>query len=230
MIAFAVVMRHEVGDRTVKRGLSEEDHSVQALRLYRVHEALRECIQIRRSRRQSNEVDALTDEDITKLVCVFCISVEYQIPRVAKEADLGIGDIARNLCHSSIVGMRRDASNVDRAGGNVDEEEDVVRHQPPDRVYLNAQEVGRCQAFPVGFEKRRPSSMAVSLRSRLDAVFSEDVGDGASANLMTQISQRAADSRVSPGGIVLRHAQNEIHDCLHDAGPPRPAPSGVVPL
>jgi len=72
--------------------------------------------------------------------------------------------------------------------------------------------------------------MTVSLRGGLNAVFSQDVGDGASANLMTQIGQRAADSRVSPGGIVLRHAQNEIDDCLHDAGPPRPAPSGVVPL
>jgi hypothetical protein len=95
-----------------------------------------------------------------------------------------------------------------------DEEEDVVRDEPCDRVYLNAQEVGRCQAFPVGFEKCRPLSMAVSLRRRLDAVLSEDVGDGASANLMTQIGQCAADPRVSPRGIVLRHAQNEIQDCL----------------
>ena len=73
--------------------------------------------------------------------------------RVAKEAVLGTGDIARNLCHPSIVGVGCDASNVDRAGGNVDEEEDVVRDEPFDRVHLNAQEVGRCQAFPVGFEK-----------------------------------------------------------------------------
>jgi hypothetical protein len=54
----------------LKRGLSEEDHSVQALRLYRAHEVLRERIQIRRSRRQSNEAHALTDEDVTKLVCI----------------------------------------------------------------------------------------------------------------------------------------------------------------
>jgi predicted HTH transcriptional regulator len=50
----------------------------------------------------------------------------------------------------------------------------------------------------------------VSLRGRLDAVFSEDVGDGASANLMSQIGERAADSRVSPRAILERHAQNEI--------------------
>jgi hypothetical protein len=42
-------------------------------------------VRIRRSRRESNEVDAVADEGITKLVRVFCISVENQIPRVAKE-------------------------------------------------------------------------------------------------------------------------------------------------
>jgi hypothetical protein len=34
MIAFGVAVRHEVGDRVLKRGLSEEDHSVQTLGFY----------------------------------------------------------------------------------------------------------------------------------------------------------------------------------------------------
>jgi len=34
MIALVVVMRHEMGDRVLKRGLSEEGHSVQTLGLY----------------------------------------------------------------------------------------------------------------------------------------------------------------------------------------------------
>ncbi len=50
-------------------------------------------------------MDALTDEDVTKVVCVFRISVENQIPLAAKDAVLGIGDIARNLRHPSIVGV-----------------------------------------------------------------------------------------------------------------------------
>ena len=120
-------------------------------------------------------LDALTDEDVTIVVCVFRISVENQIPLAAKDAVLGIGDIARNLRHPSIVGVGCDAGNVDRSGGDVDEEQDVIRDQPLDRVHLDAQEVGRCQALPVGFEKRRPSSLPVSLRGGLDAVFSQDV-------------------------------------------------------
>ena len=54
-------------------------------------------------------MDALTEEDVTKVVCVFRISVENQIPLAAKDAVLGIGDIARNLRHPSIVGVGCDA-------------------------------------------------------------------------------------------------------------------------
>lgn len=132
-------------------------------------------------------MDAFTVEDATKLVRVFCISVEYQIPRAAKKTFVDIGGVTCDLRHPSIVGVRCDAGNVDRAGGNVDEEEDVISDQPLDRVHLYAQEVGRCQAFPVSFEKRRPSGMPVSLWGGLDAVFSEDVGDRASSHPMAQI-------------------------------------------
>jgi hypothetical protein len=34
MIAFSVVVRHEVANRVLEGGLSEEDHSVQALGFY----------------------------------------------------------------------------------------------------------------------------------------------------------------------------------------------------
>ena len=42
-------------------------------------------------------MDSLTDEDFTKLVCVFCISVENQIPRAAKETIFDFGDVTCNL-------------------------------------------------------------------------------------------------------------------------------------
>ena len=47
MIAFGMVVRHELGDRVLKRGRSEEDHSVQALGFYGAHKALGERIQVR---------------------------------------------------------------------------------------------------------------------------------------------------------------------------------------
>jgi hypothetical protein len=96
-------------------------------------------------------------------------SIKYRVPlRKPSSASVTL----RNLCHPSIVGVGCDAGNVDRAGGNVDKEEDVISDQPFDRVHLDAQEIGRRHALPVSFEKRRPSSMTVSFRGGLDAVFS----------------------------------------------------------
>ena len=64
--------------------------------------------------------------------------------------------------------------------------------------------------------------MAVARGGWLDAVFLEDVGDGASADLMSQIGERAAHPRVSPRAILERHPHNEIDDPLHHARPTRP--------
>ena len=126
--------------------------------------------------------------------------------------------------------MRGDAGDVYRSGGDVDKEQDVMRDEPSDRADFDAQEVRRCQTFPVGLQKRRPSGVPVSLGCRLNAVLFEDVGDGAASNLMSQIGQRASDSRVPPGGIFKRHLKNEIDDRLHDARSTWAAPLAVVPL
>lgn len=47
MVSLRVVVRHESGDRALKRVLSEEDHSIQSLGFYGAHKALGERIQIR---------------------------------------------------------------------------------------------------------------------------------------------------------------------------------------
>ena len=152
-------------------------------------------------------MDSLTNEDFTKLVCVFRISVENQMPRAAKETLFDIGDVTCNLGHPRIVGVGCDAGDVDRSGGDVDEEQDVIRDQPLDRVHLDAHEIGRCQAFPVGLEKRRPAGVLVAFGSGLDAIFSEYIGDRGPADLMSQIGQCALDSRIPPRSVFNGHAQ-----------------------
>ena len=66
-------------------------------------------------------MDALTVERVTKLSRILCISVENQIPLAAKETVLGIGDVARDLTHPSVVRVRCDAGDVHRPGCDVDE-------------------------------------------------------------------------------------------------------------
>jgi hypothetical protein len=74
-----------------------------------------------------------------------------QVSRVAKDAFFDIRDVARNLFHPSIVGVRRDAGDVHRSGGDVDEEQHVVCDETLERVHLNAQKVRSNQTLPVSF-------------------------------------------------------------------------------
>jgi hypothetical protein len=118
--------------------------------------------------------------------------------RAAKETVFNVGEITRDLRQPTTVGMRRDAGAVDRSGRDVDEEQNVMCDEAPECMHLDAQKVRSRQAFPVGFQKSRPSSVSIPLRSRLDAVLTEDVGDGAASDLMSQIRERASNARVSP--------------------------------
>src|SRR5882757_4954036 len=101
--------------------------------------------------------------------------------------------------------MRGDAGDVYGSGSDVDKEQDVVRDETLDRADLDAQEVRRRQTLPVSLQKRRTSGVRVTRGSGLDAVISEDIGDGAASNLISQIGKSASDSRVSPRRIFKRN-------------------------
>ena len=80
-----------------------------------------------------------------------------------------------------------DAGDVYGPGGDVDKEQDVMRDETVDRADFDTQKVRRPQTLPVSLQKRRPSGVRVSLRSGLDPVISEDIGDGTASNPMSQI-------------------------------------------
>jgi len=53
-----VIVGHKLCDRVPQRRLSEEDDPIQAFFLYGADKSLRERIQVTRSRRQSDDMDA----------------------------------------------------------------------------------------------------------------------------------------------------------------------------
>src|ERR1039457_3983656 len=126
--------------------------------------------------------------------------------------------------------MRGDAGDVYGSRGDVDEEQDVMRDKASECANFEAQEVRRCQTFPVSLQKGRPSRVPVPLGCRLDTVLFEDFGDGAASHLMPQIGQCASNSSVPPREIIKWHAKNEINDRFHEALSAWAAPVAVVPL
>ena len=86
VIPLAVVVAHVLCDRVPKRCPAEEDHPTQTFFLYGSDKSFGECVQIGRTRRQSNDMNALANENAAEYVGVFRISVENQIPFAAKKA------------------------------------------------------------------------------------------------------------------------------------------------
>ena len=59
MIALTMIVRHVMGQRTLKRGPAEEDHPIEAFSLHRANESLRISIQIRPRKQMSQPQSAL---------------------------------------------------------------------------------------------------------------------------------------------------------------------------
>jgi hypothetical protein len=61
-VPFAMVMRHEVGERPPKMAFTERDHAIEAFLSHRAHEPLRMRIVVRRQERCANHPDACCRE------------------------------------------------------------------------------------------------------------------------------------------------------------------------
>ncbi|MHB8744853.1 MAG: hypothetical protein ACYC9L_17320 [Sulfuricaulis sp.] len=80
----------------------------------------------------------------------------------------------------------------------------MVGNEPRPRHHLDRQEVGGGQAFPMCLEEHRPGGTLTALGRRFDAVFAENVGDGAACYLMPQIGESCIpETPCSPGSDGL---------------------------
>ncbi len=76
--------------------------------------------------------------------------------------------------------------------------------------HFNAEEVGRSNRAPMGFQKRLPRHSPPS--GRIDPVFEEDSLDRVPPNLVPQVVERSSDSGVTPTRIHTSHRQDQILD------------------
>ena len=76
----------------------------------------------------------------------------------------------------------------------------------------------------MGGEKHAPWRPLTSLRRGLDAMLSQNIGDGAPGYRMAEIREGTANSCIPPPRIRLRHPHNELANLGHD-----PRPSELFP-
>lgn len=79
MVTFRVVMFHVLRYRSTQRRLPYEDHPIQTLLLDRANEALGTWVQIRRSRRQPDDLRPSIPYQPAKLLRILAVAVDDQV-------------------------------------------------------------------------------------------------------------------------------------------------------
>ena len=103
-----------------------------------------------------------------------------------------VGEIPADLHHERAIRPRSDSGNVHFSRGEFDDDEHIVGHEPAHCGDLDGEEVGRRNGLPMGGEKRAPWRPLTSLRRGLDAMFSQNIGDGAKHRTGRPTSERGS--------------------------------------
>ena len=117
--------------------------------------------------------------------------------------------VARHLLHPVRVRMAPDAAQRYAAAAYVNEEQDVVRHQPAPGQHLHGEEVGTGQHVDVRLDELLPGRRATPLRRWSEVVPAQDVAHGLVRDLMAQIGQRADDTIVAQTAVFARQPDHE---------------------
>ena len=219
MVALSVIMMDELSDGTTQRWLTEEDHPLQALALDRQNKPFDVSVQIRRTVRQPHDVRSGVLEQIAKLRGELLVAVQDEESLAAQKAVEWVGEIPTDLHHERAIRPRSYSGNVHFSRRQLDDDEHIVGHEPANCGDLDGEEVCRSNGFPMGGEKRAPWRSLTSLRRGLDAMFSQNIGDGAPGYDMAEIREGAANACIPRPRIRLRHPYDKLANLGHDPGP-----------
>ena len=112
-----------------------------------------------------------------------------------KAAEL-IGQAARDLHHPIFVGLCCDARDVTDALGQFNDEKHIIGDQSAQGADSDGEQVRRHDAAPMRLEKHLPWRAPASLGRGLDSFALKYIGNGAPANLVSQVVQRTLNARV----------------------------------
>src|SRR5215469_13906579 len=110
--------------------------------LHRAHPSLREGIQIRAARRQSQALDTSGCQGLPEVRAELAIAVVQHIAMATQISGFLVHRVAGHLGYPLLGGMARDARQAYAPGLQMQEEQNVVRYQAPQRQDLDREEIG----------------------------------------------------------------------------------------
>ena len=145
---------------------------IQALGLDRENPPLRERGEIGAPGRELEAPDTGVAKDGAKGVAELGVSIVNQKASVLEETPVGCGFVSRDLLHELGVGIGSDVGNSNCPRFQVDEEEDVIRHEPTSRPDHRGEEVCCVKNVHVRLDEAPARSFSCGAREQGEFRFS----------------------------------------------------------
>lgn len=155
------------------------------------HELFGDGVHVWGLERRGYDLDAGVPQDATELLGELGVAVEDQ-EAATREASVPIRDVARDLRHERVVGVRRDPDDLDHAARVVDHEQHVVRDQPARGPDLRSEEVGRGDGAGVRSQERAPARRP--FWARRHTLVLQRLADRRPRDFVTDLAHLAADA------------------------------------
>jgi hypothetical protein len=156
------------------------------------------------------------------------IAIVDHIAHAFEEPVDRVGEIARDLPHPCAVRLAHDASDVNAARLDVDDEQDMVADETCQSEDLDGEEIHGSDRTQMSLDEGLPRHPLGPLRRRLQAVLVEDALDGVPINGVAEIAERVTQPRVAPTGVLGGELEHELLDRLCRARPTRSAFGGAI--
>ena len=158
-------------------------------------------------------------EDLVELAGELAVSVTDQEPRPDALIVEFHEQVARLLGHPPPVRVRRDPSEMDAPGRELDKEQDI---KPFEEERVDGEEVALEDARRLLAQNLRPARLE-PVRRGLDPFLAQDRPDRARGELDPESDHLALDPPVPPAGVLPRKPHNQLTNLLRRRGPPRTA-------
>src|SRR6516164_1772966 len=145
------------------------------LAFYRAHPSLRERIQIRAAWGELQALHTSCGQALTEFSAELGIAVVEHKAMAEQISRFVVHCVASHLSHPLLCGMTRDASQAYAPRLQMQEEQNVVRHQAPPRQDLDGEEIGSGEHVQVTAEEFLPSCRLTPLGGRCDVVTAQDM-------------------------------------------------------
>jgi hypothetical protein len=131
MVALDMIVVHELAEDAAQMTLAEGDDVPEALVLDGANKSLGVGVQVRAVGGQAQEAHARGRENAPEVRGIERIAVDDPVTEARPRAVRGVGQVAGDLRHPRAVRLAGDASDVNAARLEVDDEQHEVAHEGP---------------------------------------------------------------------------------------------------